>query len=251
MACPYGCKRKFSPRKFLSLMTDTPQSQFRELQMATSQPLGFAVQHVVTLIAALALAIFYAWDVTLVTLATVPLSASLMAIISLRVQLNDEAQNGQLSAASKLVQTAITSIDTVKCLNGELLELRNYRRIIDKAARFYLNQAQTNGLQIGLARFTILVMFVQGFWYGSHLVNKGKRQPGDVLTAFWATLVAVQTVEQILPQFLVLEKGRAASAALQVQLWESTSDQGPSRTLKNKEPRFCEGDMELRDVDFT
>ncbi|KAL8826729.1 MAG: hypothetical protein Q9170_007293 [Blastenia crenularia] len=225
------------------------QTQIRELQMATSQPLGFAVQSTVTAVAALGLAMYTAWDLTLITIATIPFSAIILGRISAKMQPSIDAQAEALSTASKLANNALHVIDTTKCFNGQDFETWQYAKAIKKAATKYLSQAMANALQIGLTRFTTQSMFVQGFWYGSYLVSKGKKDPGQILTAFWACLMALQAVEQILPQMIVLEKGRAAGATLATIL----TQMGKSRrviTTGNLKPKFCEGDIEVRNVSF-
>ena len=215
--------------------------------MATSQPLGFAVQSTVTAFAALGLAMYTAWDLTLVTIATIPFAIIVLGRMSAQMQPNIDGQAQHLSTASKFVNNAFQAIDTIKCFNGQDYEIWQYSRAIKKAGTKYLRQAAANALQIGFTRFVTQSMFVQGFWYGSYLVMKGKKDPGQVLTAFWSCLMALQAVEQILPQMIVLEKGRAAGATLEAILTQMGKRQRVIMT-GNLKPRFCEGDIEVRNV---
>ena len=223
-------------------------SHIRELQLATSQPLGFAVQYAVTMITALGVAFYTAWDLTLVTLATAPLSAIVLAWLSARMQPSIEAQAKELIRASKLANNSISAIDTVKCFNGQDFQTWQYAQAVHKAARCYLVQARQNALQIGFIRLATLGMFVQGFLYGSHLVQTGKKSPGQILTAFWACLMAAQAIEQILPQMLVLVKGRAAGATLKAALAQMERGRKISRMVGCKHPSTCRGDIEIRNV---
>lgn len=159
-----------------------------------------------------------------------------------------EAQSEELTRASKLANNAISAVDTVKCFNGQDFEIWQYAKAVHRAARFYLIQAQANALQIGFVRLITLGMFVQGFWYGSHLVDTGKKNPGQILTAFWACLMATQAIEQILPQMIVLEKGRAAGATLKVMLVQMESGRKVTKMIGRMTPRYCEGDIEIRNV---
>ena len=219
--------------------------------MATSQPLGFAVQYTVTTFAALGLALYTAWDLTLVTLATVPVSAIVLAWISARMQPSIDAEGENLNRATKLANNAIVAIDTVKCFNGQIIEVGQYTAAIKSAAKHYLIQAHANASQIGFVRLVTLGMFVQGFWYGSHLIDTGKRNPGQILTAFWACLMATQAVEQILPHMIVLEKGRAAGATLKAVLLQMEGGRKITRMLGRKTPRYCEGDIEVRNASLS
>ena len=216
--------------------------------MSTSQPLGFTVQYTITTVAALGISFYYAWDLTFIVLVAVPFAALVLGKISARMQPAIKLHVEQLTQASKSANVAISSIDTVKCYNGQDFEIWQYSRAIRKTAAFYLRQAHSNALQIGFVRFVTLGMFVQGFWYGSHLVNTGKRNPGDVLTAFWSCLMATQTIEQILPQMIVLEKGRAAGATLQAILTQMKSGRNVTKAVGRKTPDYCDGDIVVKDV---
>ncbi|MCJ1438272.1 hypothetical protein MMC27_007660 [Xylographa pallens] len=226
------------------------QTQIRELQIATSQPLGFALQYTVTLFAALGLAFYTAWNLTLVTIALIPFTAVALAYVSARMQPAIDLQIEHLTHASKLANNAITAIDTVKCFNGQDFELWQYLEATKKAALCYLVQARANAFQIGLVRVTLLGMFVQGFWYGNHLVDVGSRTPGQVLTAFWACLMATQTMEQLLPQMIVLEKGRVAAATLKAVLIKVDKGRKIKQMIGRKTPRYCDGDIQVKRVSF-
>lgn len=228
--------------------SDLLYRHIRELQMATSQPLGFTVQYSITALAALGLALYYAWDLALITLGTVPLAAVVLGKISARMQPIVKSHLEELTKASKMANVSIASIETVKCYNGQDFEIWQYANAVKRAAEHYLGQARYNALQIGFVRFVTLSMFVQGFWYGTHLVYTGKKNPGDILTAFWACLMATQTIEQILPQMIVLEKGRAAGATLRAVLTQMKRGRKVINVLSGKTPEYCDGDIQVEDV---
>ena len=220
----------------------------RELQLATSQPLGFAIQDCITAFAALGLAFYYSWTLTLVTLSTIPILAVALAWNSAHVQPIIEMQTEELTKASKITNDAISAIDTVKCFNGQDFERWQYRKAVKRAARCYLRLAQANALQIGGLRLITLSMFVQGFWFGSHLVNTGQKNPGEILTAFWACLMATQAFEQVQPEAIALEKGRMAGATLKSTLDEMEDRPEILREGGRTVPLCCTGDLEVKNV---
>ena len=159
-----------------------------------------------------------------------------------------EMQTQELTNASRVANGSISAIDTVKCFSGQDFERRQYGKAIKAAARYHLLLAQANALQIGGLRLVTLGMFVQGFWFGSHLVNTGQKNPGDILTAFWACLMATQALEQIQLEAVLLEKGRAAGAALKSTLDRMENGLEISRVRGRIVPLCCAGDIEIRDV---
>lgn len=206
------------------------------------------MQDGVITLAALGLAFYYSWILTLVTLSTLPVLVVALAWNSARMQPDMEAQTEELTTASKMVNNAISAIATVKCFNGQDFERWQYRKAVKRATRYYLCQAQANALQIGGLRLITLCMFVQGFWVGSHLVNTGQKNPGEILTAFWACLMATQAFEQIQPEVLVLEKGRAAGATLKSMVDQMECGLEMATMSGRTVPLFCGGDIEVKNV---
>lgn len=160
-----------------------------------------------------------------------------------------QAQQNALTEASKVANNAITNIDTVKYLNGQAWEHRNFREHIEASAIHYLRQARLNSLQIAFIRWMMFGMFVQGFWYGSSLARSGKLTSGEVLRTFWACLTAAQSIEQVLPQMIVMEKGKAAGFALK-SIIERTKNRAVSE-IRGRYPLHCEGDIVVNNVSLS
>lgn len=223
-------------------------SNIHDLQMATSQPLGLVLQYSFRSIASLALGLYTSWSLSLATLAGIPIFSSIIAFLSIRMKSSIQAQQVELTHASKIASNAIASIDTVKCLNGQSLESCNFSWRIDRSAMHYLRQARLNSLQIAFIRWMMFGMFVQGFWYGSTLARSGKLTSGEVLRTFWACLTAAQSIEQILPQMIVMEKGKVASVALKSITRYHAENKMISEMKGSMYPRHCEGDIEVNNV---
>ncbi|KAF5859455.1 hypothetical protein ETB97_002856 [Aspergillus alliaceus] len=232
-------------RAFLTYL----QTQINELQKSTSQPLGLLLQYTFRAIASLALAFYTSWKLSLVTLAGIPFFSAMTSIISAKIKSRIEAQQGELVGASKVVNSATSSIGTVKCLNGETFELQNFSNRVDKAASQYLKQARLNAIQIALIRLMTYGMFVQGFWYGSSLASSRRLSAGDVLRTFWACLNAAQSIEFIMTQVIVLDKGAVAASALKT-MDNQSKDRGPKEMKGAIYPCHCDGDIEVRELSF-
>lgn len=223
-------------------------SQIRELQSATSQPLGLVLQCIVSLIASLGIAIYYSWSLLLVTLATVPISAVFLAWVSARIQPGIDGQTEALIDASKCASNAFTAIETVKCFNGQDFEVLQYAEAIKRAAVSYMVQTRANALQIGFVRLTTRAMFAQGFWFGIHLVSTGQKSPGDIVAGFMAALIAAQSIQELLPQIIVMEKGRAAGATLKNMKNEISHISFGGSFHGTERPLSCQGQIEFQDV---
>lgn len=207
--------------------------------------MGTVVESIATTLLCLGLALYYSWKLTLVILAVVPVVAVGVIFFSSRLQPNVDGQSARLNEALKYAMAAMTSIETVKAFNGQDLEVWKYTKIARQAASFYIRQTNWNALQMGLVSLCTFGMFIQGFWYGTTLLDNGL-SPGKVLTTFWAALMAVQGFMAFLPMMMVLEKGRAAGAKLRaVCVHGSIAEDEAAEGFR---PDHCVGDIEMKNV---
>ncbi|RAK86501.1 ABC a-pheromone efflux pump AtrD [Aspergillus costaricaensis CBS 115574] len=234
-------------RVFLSSL----QGQIEDLQKATSQPLGLALQYSFRAIFSLALAFFTSWNLTLVTLAGIPFLSAALSFLSTKTNSCMEAQKTELGHLSLIVDNATSSIDSVKSFNGQDTEIRNFISSVDNAAIHYLKRARLISLQISILRLMTFGMFVQGFWYGSSLATSGEISAGEVLRTFWACLAAAQSMEFLMPQIVVLAKGKDAALSLIHTLSSESEDTVRGDGRGSVYPKFCEGDIEVSNVSLT
>ncbi|RKK93787.1 ABC transporter B family member 6 [Fusarium oxysporum] len=226
------------------------QTQTRELQLASSQVLGLLVGDIITSIASLGIALYYSWKLTLVLLATLPISAIVLSLATKRLEPAIQAQKRELEVASKFAVASITAIDLVKVFNGYDQEVWQYYPAAKAAAKQYLIQAQCNALQMGYVAFWVVAMFVVGFWYGVVLVNNDGLAAGSVLTTFYATLAAFQGIEALMPQWLVLAKGMSAGSFLSSITRNVRDGEMVKPMTGTLRPLSCSGDIELKNVSF-
>lgn len=161
------------------------------------------------------------------------------------------AQQIELTHASKIATNAIGSIESVKCLNGQAFEHRSFSDRIEQSAVHYLHQCRLNSLQLAFIRWMMFGMFVQGFWYGSSLARNGTLSSGEVLRTFWACLTAAQSIEMILPQMIVMEKGKVASEGLKYLMQYNSEQKIQSEEKDTMYPLHCEGNIEVNNVSST
>ncbi|KAF9885833.1 hypothetical protein FE257_012305 [Aspergillus nanangensis] len=226
------------------------QANLHELQMATSQPLGMVIHYSFRTIASLGLAFYTSWNLSLVTLAGIPIFSAIISLLGSRMKPSVESQKAHLSTASKIVNSATTAIDTVKCFNGQGVELDNFVTKIQDAASQYIKHACLNSLQISVVRVMMFGMFVQGFWYGSALVKSGDCSAGEVLRTFWACLTAAQSIELIMPQVILLHNGALASSTLVGIVNAQVENRITPEMRGNSYPHYCEGEIEVSDLSF-
>ncbi|KAI6781293.1 Alpha-factor-transporting ATPase-like protein [Emericellopsis cladophorae] len=232
---------------YQSLLKKDMTCQTRELQLGTSQILGLLFCEFFTALASIGIALFYAWKLTLVLLATMPLSAIVLSLATRPLEPAIQAQRKELATASKKVTASIVAIDLVKIFGGYDQETEQYVQTIQRAAKHYTIQARCISIQMGYVAFWVIAMFVVGFWYGLSLVEDGLR-PGSVLTTFYATLAAFQGAEALMPHWLVLAKAMSAGSFLEAVVAPKSGGREITRVGRHVKPRTCTGDIELNNT---
>ncbi len=216
--------------------------------MATSNALGSLSIDIATATGNLAIAFYFSWRLAVVLVATVPVSLGVLKLLGRGLKPAVQAQKEEQSRAAKYAAAAIANIDLVKACNGVDEEVWQYSQSIRRTTRQYLIQARAAACQQGYAKLWIECMFVMGFYYGAVLVNDGA-SPGEVLTAFYAALAALQAVEAIVPMYSLLVKGMSAGQELSHIVADVHGGCGSTlRTVGFHKPSSCAGDIEINAV---
>jgi ATP-binding cassette subfamily B (MDR/TAP) protein 1 len=205
------------------------------------------VRDFATAIASFILALYQSWKITLVTISTIPLLAILIPLISSRIQPNVDLQTASLTEAAKHITNGLSDIETVKCFNGQRQEQHRYARLLKFAEMYYTRQVNWSALQASVLRFLTLVMFVQGFWFGSTVIGNNTSGAGTILTAFWSCIMATGALMQIMPQLMYLEKGKLAGHRLRAIMIAELRASTVSEPILIK-PDACAGDIAFIDV---
>ncbi|KAL3473573.1 P-loop containing nucleoside triphosphate hydrolase protein [Aspergillus californicus] len=234
------------PRTFLGCL----QIRVQELQTATSQSLGIVLQYLFRTLVSLSVAFYTSWNLSLVILAGIPIISLIVAFLTPKINATIEVQQHELKGASKVVNSAVASIDTVKHFNAQGIEVDKFSRGMDKAASQYYKQSVFNAIQMSTLRFMSFGMFVQGFWYGSVLVLSNRLSAGDVLRTFWACSTAAQAIDLLMPHLIVLEKGKVAATALRKTLFERADAPASKEMRGGHYPTHCVGDIAVAKLSF-
>ncbi|KAI5201345.1 putative ABC transporter [Aureobasidium subglaciale] len=224
--------------------------QIRDLQLATAQPFGGLITSAADAMASLGLALYTSWKLTLVTISTTPIIVLVIGYLSATMQQHVNKQQEKLTEALKYVGNAINAIETVKCFNGQEHELGRYASRLKDAATWYYRVINVNAQQFGFMGFMTLAMFVQGFYYGGVQVDNHEKNTGDVVTTFFSAISAFQAISSILPQMIVLEKGRAAGSTLRTVMAAMAKKPDATSPHEFVKPEECKGHIEFRNVSF-
>ena len=198
-----------------------------DVRLATSQQFGQLIQQLTTCIACLVVAFISSWSLTLVILASVPITAILTTITMTLGRPYMLAEFAAIEKASGQVERTVNSIPTIKAFNAVPEELSRFREILHQSGGAYMRYCVCWASRLGLTSTLMLAMFVQGFWYGSHLVQKGSITPGAVMTVFWAALMASTQFQQLMTGLTVIEKGKVALSNIEKVLKDADTPSSP------------------------
>ncbi|KAH9908856.1 P-loop containing nucleoside triphosphate hydrolase protein [Xylariomycetidae sp. FL2044] len=225
------------------------QTQTRELEIATSMALGLLTAETTAALANLAVALYLSWKLTLVLLATAPVSFGINTFLGRKFTPALIIQRRELARATKYATSAITAIDLVKVFNGLDHEVWQYSVAIRRSMGHYLVQVRASAYQRGFLKLSLDVMFVLGFYYGAVLVSQGL-SAGNVMATFYAALAALQAVNAFATMYPLLMKGKLAGQALKIVTSEAQGGRGVKRMMGVHRPEKCVGVVKMEDVSF-
>ncbi|KDN47157.1 P-loop containing nucleoside triphosphate hydrolase protein [Tilletiaria anomala UBC 951] len=201
-----------------------------EVRNAVSQHVGQIVTATTTTCACLGVAFASSWSLTLVILASIPLTLILTAVTMRIGRPLILAEYAAVERASDQVERTVKAIATVKAFNAQQEEHDRFRRMMATSGNVYMRSCACWATRLGLTSTVSLSMFVQGFWYGSYLVQKGTMTAGGVMTVFWVALVASTNMQTIMQSWTVLDKGMIAYSSIQNLLDDSNCHSASSPT---------------------
>ena len=171
---------------------------------------GQLLQYLTTTLTSLALAFYWGPLLTLVILSALPILIFVQGFSQALAGPRLAHERNLLARAASLVSRAAANIGALKASNAESHESSLLARI--PAALPALPAIW--GATTAASQFVTMAMFVEGFWFGAHLVRQGKIQPGGVMSVFWACLIATSNLQMAVPLLVVLAKGKIAAAEL-------------------------------------
>ncbi|GAA5977439.1 hypothetical protein JCM10908_004980 [Rhodotorula pacifica] len=153
-----------------------------DVRIGSAQTVGLVLQYLSSSLFCIILAFYRNWRLAFVVLATIP---GVITVVALTERWSGPLANRNRATTADCtsrVNRIISAIPTVKAFNAE------------------------NSM--------LMAMFVQGFWYGAHLISSGRSTAASVNTSFWACLLGSSYLQTCIPSLVALEKAKIAMAGL-------------------------------------
>lgn len=177
-----------------------------EFRGGSSEALAFIVRTLTTTISCLCVAFYYSWSITLVILASFPLIIIISILFNNQIHKFQKAENDMSSKASEKLNWILIGNKLIKSSNTQALEFNSSANLIEKCSKFFSKTNLFLSLQTGILKILVLTVFIQGFWFGNHVVLTQSISSGNVLVCLIAVLYFAESFNGISQYLIFLSK---------------------------------------------
>ncbi|XP_054157975.1 ATP-dependent translocase ABCB1-like isoform X2 [Oppia nitens] len=224
-------------------------SDTSSVQGAGGSRLSTLVQAVSTLGIGVVIAMYYSWKLGLVTMCFIPLVIAStyfqIKITSDQLVKDKEAQE----ESSKIAIEAIGSIRTVASLHQETTFINKYQKSLQPPYNKSKIQAHLRGITYGLAISMSNFAYAIALFYGSKLIINNELSYGNLFKSTEALILGTSIIGQAVAFAPNFQKGKLAAVYIFKLL-----DRIPKiivDPLKGDKPLSCEGNVDIKKVEFT
>eukprot|EP00250_Pteridium_aquilinum_P013715 c21526_g1_i1 orf=740-4684(+) len=180
------------------------------VQDAISEKMGHYLHYMARFIAGFAVGFSSVWQLTLVTLAVVPLIAAAGGTYAaIMIGLTGKSQKAY-AEAGKIAEEAIAQIRTVYAFAGEKKAIGNYRAALQTSYKLGKRGGMAKGLGVGCTYGLLFGAWALLLWYASILVIHKVTNGGQAFTTILNVIISGISLGQAAPNLTAFGKGKAA-----------------------------------------
>ncbi|CAK70070.1 unnamed protein product (macronuclear) [Paramecium tetraurelia] len=192
------------------------------------------------------------WKLALVITSALPVLAITIALIGISASWREQFIQKSDIESSSLVEEVLSSIKTVKTLDGEEFESEKFRRVILHSSKSIIKYGLYYGLAFGSMCGVQQFTYALGIFYSGVLIAPDYSGPiytsGSICTIFISVLMGSLSLGKIGPCLSCFAKGKlAAMEVFQV------IDESQEQEVKNNQVSFenLDGDIKLQNIQFS
>ncbi|KAK9366636.1 P-loop containing nucleoside triphosphate hydrolase protein [Lipomyces kononenkoae] len=218
-----------------------------EYQVGMSLSFGYALFYTARALVSLCVAMYFSWELTIVILATLPAIMIAQTITNIPKNKYTKLEKQCSSRAVNVFDWAISSIQTVKLFNGQSIEAAKFSAQTHTSSILNHKIAIVYAVQQGVLKLLVLMLFLQGFWYGGSLVRQGRISSGSVMTVFWCCNSLTYSVSNMGVKLADISKAKVAAESL----WAIIDDfRHTNKKQYGMILQECRGEIEFKNVTF-
>ncbi|CAI4555665.1 CFA_G0031280.mRNA.1.CDS.1 [Saccharomyces cerevisiae] len=223
-----------------------------ELRSSSAEASAITFQNLVAICALLGTSFYYSWSLTLIILCSSPIITFFAVVFSRMIHVYSEKENSETSKAAQLLTWSMNAAQLVRLYCTQRLESKKFKEIILNCNTFFIKSCFFVAANAGILRFLTLTMFVQGFWFGSAMIKKGKLNINDVITCFHSCIMLGSTLNNTLHQIVVLQKGGVAMEKIMTLLKDGSKRNPLNKTVAHQFPLdYATSDLTFDNVSFS
>ncbi|RVW42519.1 ABC transporter B family member 13 [Vitis vinifera] len=200
------------------------------LQDAIGDKIGHGLRYLSQFFVGFAIGFTSVWQLTLLTVAVVPLMAIAGGAYTVIMTTLSEKGEAAYAEAGKVAEEAISQVRTVYSFVGEDRAVETYSRSLQKALKLGKKSGFAKGIGIGFTYGLLFCAWALLLWYASKLVRHGDTNGGKAFTTILNVIFSGFALGQAAPNLAAIAKGRAAAANI-VNMIET--DSTASKRLDN------------------
>lgn len=222
-----------------------------EIRAGASECTAFLMQSFASVAALIVTSFIYSWKLTLIIICSSPLIIAVAWFLNSQIKRRAESENDQSAKAAKLLDFNLTNPSFIKTFNTQTFENENFKSITLLSRQAFNWLCFYSSLNAAILRVLVLMMFVQAFWYGFHLIQEGSLTSETVITTFTSCLLLADTSHTITEQLIFLQKANVALEKYTDFInHQDSSEEG--RVLECKMyPQTCKGEIVFENVSFS
>ncbi|BES99804.1 Multidrug resistance protein [Nesidiocoris tenuis] len=209
---------------------------------------GQILSTICTLIAAVAIACIFGWQLALILCLGVPVlvyaSYKQMASLRTSLDLNNQAMND----AGKVASEGVQNVKTVQSLANQEIFVEQYKTLLRAPFKENVKQAFYLALTCGIAQALPYTVYAAAFRFGSYLILIGQMTPADVYKVFFSLSLSAASIGSSTAFFQDLSKGKSAARQL-FQIIDEKSEADP--TSDDGIEIVSRGQISFEDVHFS
>lgn len=219
-----------------------------ELRSSSAEASAITFQNCVSITALICVSMYYSWSLTLTILCSSPLIILFAALFSRIIQKYADKENTKSGLAAELLIWSMDSAQMVKLCCTQIKEAKNFKELALQCNAYFIKMCIFVAANTAILRFLTLSMFVQGFWFGSTMIKRGKLNITDVITCFYSCLMLGSILNTTLHHIVYIQKGEVALKKIQGFLKNCSVSHQNQETADIV--HFSSGDISFDNISF-
>ncbi|XP_030541530.1 ABC transporter B family member 13-like isoform X2 [Rhodamnia argentea] len=218
------------------------------IQDAIGDKTGHALRYLSQFIVGFAVGFMSVWQLTLLTLAVVPLIAIAGGAYTVIMSTLSEKGEAAYAEAGKVAEEVISQIRTVYSFVGEEKAVEAYSKSLKNALKLGKKSGFAKGVGVGFTYGLLFCAWALLLWYAGILVRHHHTNGGKAFTTIINVIFSGFALGQAAPNLAAIAKGQAAAANIISMI---RADKKPSEG-SDEGTRLAEiaGEIEFREVCF-